>query len=141
MAYAIISQQDRSINQLGWCTIILLNQIRRSDGDEHVVVLLLSCGVVWSFRWVQMFQRNILSPSSGLAVFWIVMSCWLVGEYQLFGGTYCVQRFGGRYCVRLQSWKQYVSPKRWYLLTSLRGITTQKCSIMGRTTKLSPMLS
>jgi hypothetical protein len=51
-----------------------------------------------------------------LSMFWIVMSCGLVGRHQHFEETYCLQPWG---------WKQYIYPKRWYLPTSLHGVTTQ----------------
>jgi hypothetical protein len=55
-------------------------------------------------------------------VFWVVTQCGLVGRYQRFGGTYC---------LHLQPWRwmQYVSPKRFYRLTSPHGATTQNINI------------
>jgi hypothetical protein len=39
------------------------------------------------------------------------------------------QRFGEAYCLHLQGWRQYVSPKRWYLPTSPQGVTSQNIYI------------
>jgi hypothetical protein len=41
------------------------------------------------------------------------------------------QRFGETYCPHIQPWgrRQYVPPKRWYLSTNPRGVTTQKINI------------
>jgi hypothetical protein len=49
--------------------------------------------------------------------------CRLVGRYQRFGETYC---------IHLQGWRsrQYVSPKRWHLTTSLQGAKSQKNNII-----------
>jgi hypothetical protein len=52
----------------------------------------------------------------------VVLPCRLTGRYQRFGETYCL-RFQG------WIWRQYVSPKRWYLRISLHGITTQNIVI------------
>jgi hypothetical protein len=43
-----------------------------------------------------------------------------------------VESFGETYCLHLQPWRwrQYVSPERWHLPTSLHGVRTQKNSII-----------
>jgi hypothetical protein len=57
-----------------------------------------------------------------MLLFWVVRPCRLAGIYQLFGETYC---------LHLQGWKmeKCVSPKHWYLSTSLHGVTTQNNNI------------
>jgi len=45
-------------------------------------------------------------------------------------GVVVNQRFGGSCCLHLYTspwiWRQYGRPKRWYHITSLHGVTTQK---------------
>jgi hypothetical protein len=56
-----------------------------------------------------------------MLLFWVVTACELVGRYQRFGGTYCP--------TQPERWRQYVSPKRWYLSTSSQAVTIQKTNI------------
>jgi hypothetical protein len=72
-----------------------------------------------------------------MLLFWVVTPYRLAGRR--FGETYCLtpyslagRRFGETNCLHLQTWrwKQYVSPKRWYLPTSLFGVATQDNNIV-----------
>jgi hypothetical protein len=74
-----------------------------------------------------------------ILLFWVVTPCRQGGRYQSFGEIYCLclqvvlpcrlirgyQRLRETYCLRFQGWRwrQYVSPKRWYLRISLHGVT------------------
>jgi hypothetical protein len=51
--------------------------------------------------------------------FWIVKLCRLVGRHQCLGVMYSL-------LLHPWWWKQYVSPKCWYLPVSVHGIITQK---------------
>jgi hypothetical protein len=55
-----------------------------------------------------------------MMLFWVLTPCRLVGRYQRFGETHCLHLQGG----------QDVSPKRWYVPTSLHGVTTHKNNIV-----------
>jgi hypothetical protein len=55
-----------------------------------------------------------------MLVFRVVTPCGLVGRYQRFGKTHSLQPW---------RWREYVSPKRWYLLASTHRTTTQKTNI------------
>jgi hypothetical protein len=53
-----------------------------------------------------------------MLVFWAITPCWLVGKHQRFKWTYYLSPQPWR-------WRQCVPPKRWYILTSPRGVTAQ----------------
>jgi hypothetical protein len=65
--------------------------------------------------------------------FWILAPCRLAGRCQHFAETYCLHLQGWRNILSPSSglkMRQYVSPKRWHLPTSLHGAKTQKNSII-----------
>jgi hypothetical protein len=53
-----------------------------------------------------------------MTMFWVLAPCRLVGRFQRFGDTHSLHHTPIR-------WRQYVSPKRWHLPTSLHGAKTQ----------------
>jgi hypothetical protein len=57
----------------------------------------------------------------------VVTPCRLVGRYKCFGETYCFHLQG--WILQLQRWRQYVSPKRWYLRTRTHSVTSRKSNI------------
>jgi hypothetical protein len=58
-----------------------------------------------------------------MSVFWVVTPGTLVGGYERFGATYWIHLRGWR-------WRQYISPKRWYLPTSSHCDSTQNTNII-----------
>lgn len=50
-----------------------------------------------------------------ISFFWIVMPCGFVGRYRCFREIYCLY---------LQGWRQFVSPKHWFLPMNPHGVTT-----------------
>jgi hypothetical protein len=49
--------------------LIMKCEIRGSQGDEAVNVGLIDSNAIWDYRWISLFRRNILPPSSGLESF------------------------------------------------------------------------
>jgi hypothetical protein len=87
----------------------------RSSQDVPVIMLVL--------------QNTRRAEHFLMLFFWVLAPRRLIGRCQRFGETYCFHLQGWRW---RQPWRlrQYISPKRWHLPTSLRGAKTQKNSVI-----------
>jgi hypothetical protein len=72
------------------------------------------------------FYRTWRFITVSVLVFWVVMPCGLVGRYILTLLKNILPPSSGLKCWR---WRQYVSPKRWYLPKSPHTFTTQNTDI------------
>jgi hypothetical protein len=114
------------------------HEIWGSHGDGDVCVGVPVCNAVRTCKHTPKFRRNILSPSSKIMHIFqmcFLRVCILLGVHVLFTQKVIYYRIWKSVVSRLTTinifwrWRQYVSPKRRYLLTSPHGITTQNTNI------------